>query len=413
LHDDRRRHIDRLKTMHGPSTIKSVEAARRAAKRRLPPAVYGYIDGGKEAESTAVANEVAFSRVLFSPKIGSGITHPEIQAEVLSQRISMPVVIAPTGFIRIVHPDGEMGVARAAAAAEIPIALSNVCSVPIRSVCEANANTWFQLYMLDGRKGSAYAMDLAREAGCRVLMVTVDVAATAPSDRMNRTLPSSINVRTALQFLPEAWSRPRWLISFLRGGLTMRAPNAPRKSNGEEYHLADIGGLIVATPPTWDDLAWIRARWQGPLVLKGIMRVDDAERAVAMGADGISVSNHGAKVLDGTPASVAVLPEIVDAVGHKVDVLLDGGVRRGADVVRACALGAKAVLIGRSYLWGLAAKGERGVAEILALFRQGISATLADLGCPSIQKLDRSWLRSLPQQSHWNELGERLHSRLD
>lgn len=193
----------------------------------------------------------------------------------------------------------------------------------------------------------------------------------------------------------------------------MHAPNAPRKPSGEEYALAEIGGLIVGTPPTWDDLAWIREQWRGPLVFKGIMRVDDAERAVAIGAEGISVSNHGAKVLDGTPASISVLPEIVDAVGHKLDVLLDGGVRRGADVVRACALGAKAVLIGRSYLWGLAAEGEAGVADILALFHRGISATLSDLGCPSIQKLDRSWLRPLPQPSHWNELGERLHSRLD
>jgi pre-mycofactocin synthase len=395
------------------STVGSVEAARRAAKRRLPPAVYGYIDGGKEAESTAIANEIAFSRVLFSPKIGSGITRPDVHATVLGQRTSMPVIIAPTGYIRIVHRDGEMGVARAAAAAGIPIAMSNVCSVPVRSVCETNPDTWFQLYMLDGRKGAAYAMDLAREAGCRVLMVTVDAAGVAPSDRMNRGLPSSISIRTALGFLPEAWRRPRWLVSFLRGGLSMHAPNAPRKPSGEEYALAEIGGLIVGTPPTWDDLAWIREQWRGPLVFKGIMRVDDAERAVAIGAEGISVSNHGAKVLDGTPASISVLPEIVDAVGHKLDVLLDGGVRRGADVVRACALGAKAVLIGRSYLWGLAAEGEAGVADILALFHRGISATLSDLGCPSIQKLDRSWLRPLPQPSHWNELGERLHSRLD
>jgi pre-mycofactocin synthase len=391
----------------------SVEAARRAAKRRLPPSVYGYVDGGKEAESTAVANEVAFSRVLFAPKIGTGITDPDMRAMVLGQRISMPVIIAPTGFMRIVHSDGEMGVARAAAAMGIPIALSNVSSVPLRSVCEINPDTWFQLYMLDGRKGAAHAMELARNAGCRVLVVTVDVASVAPSDRVNRRLPSSLSVGALMRFLPEAVLRPRWLLSFLRGGLTMRAPNAPRKPNGEEYELSEIGSLIVRTPPTWDDLAWIREQWGGRLVLKGIMRVDDAERAVAIGADGISVSNHGAKVLDGTPAAIAVLPEIADAVGQKIDVLLDGGVRRGADVVRACCLGAKAVFIGRSYLWGLAAEGAAGVADILSLFRRGISATLADLGCPSIQALDRSWLRPLPQQSHWSEPGEQLHRRLD
>lgn len=395
------------------STAISVEAARCAAKRYLPPSVYGYIDGGKEAESTAIANELAFSRVLFSPKIGRGVTAPDTRVTVLGRRIAMPVVIAPTGFIRIVHADGELGAARAAAAMGIPIALSHVCSVPVGRVCKINPDTWFQVYMLDGRNGAACAMELARDAGCRVLVVTVDAAGVAPSDRLNRRLPSSVSVSEVLRFLPEAVRRPRWLASFLKGGLTMLAPNAPRKPDGQPYPLSEIGRLIVRTPPTWDDLAWIRQRWAGSLVLKGILRTDDAERAATLGADGISVSNHGAKVLDGTPAAIAVLPEIVDAVGHKIEVLLDGGVRRGADVVRACALGAKAVLIGRSYLWGLAAGGEAGVADILALFRCGITATLADLGCPSIDELDSSWLRPLPPQSHWNELGERLRQRLD
>ena len=395
-----------------PTSI-SVEAARRAAERRLPASVYGYIDGGKEGERTALANEIAFSRVLFSPKVGTSISNPLAETRVLGERISMPVVIAPTGFIRILHPDGELGVARAAAAAGIPIALSHVCSVPVARVCEVNPSTWFQLYMLEGRKGAAHAMNLARGAGCRALVVTIDVAGTAPSDRVNRRLPSRLSVGSLARFLPEALSRPRWLMSVLRSGLAMHAPNAPRKPSGEAYELAEIGSLIVGTPPSWDDLAWIRDEWRGPLLLKGIMRADDAERAAALGADAISVSNHGAKVLDGTPAALAVLPEIVDAVGHKIDVLLDGGVRRGADVVRACALGAKAVFIGRSYLWGLAAHGELGVADILGLYRRGIEATLSNLGCPSIGQLDRSWLRPLPPQSEWSEIGEHLNSRLE
>jgi pre-mycofactocin synthase len=395
------------------STTLSVEAARRAAKRRLPSSVYGYIDGGKEAESTAIANEIAFSRVLFSPKVGTGVTRPSIATTILGREQSMPVIIAPTGFIRIVHADGELGVARAAAAMGVPVALSNVCSVPLKSACEVHADTWFQLYMLNGRDGAQQAMDLASRAGCQVLAVTVDVAATAPSDRVTRRLPSSLNLGSVLKFLPDALMKPRWLLDFLRGGLAMRAPNAPRKPDGSEYELSEIGSLIVRTPPTWDDLAWIRRQWSGKLLLKGILRVDDAERAAALGADGISVSNHGAKVLDGTPAALAVLPEIADAVGHRLEVLLDGGVRRGADVVRACALGARAVFIGRAYLWGLAAEGEIGVRDILELFRRGIVATLADLGCPSIEALDRTYLRPLPSQSHWNELGERLHQRLE
>ena len=393
-----------------PTSI-SVEAARRAAERRLPPSVYDYIDGGKEGESTALANEIAFTRVLFSPKVGAGVRKPQLETKVLGEHVSMPVVIAPTGFIRIVHPVGELGVARAAAAAGIPIALSHLCSVPVGRVCEANSNTWFQLYMLEGRKGAAQAIDLARQAGCRALVVTIDVAGTAPSDRVNRRLPSHLSAGSLARFLPEALSRPRWLMSALRSGLAMHAPNAPRKPSGEEFGLAEIGALIVGTPPSWDDLAWIRDEWHGPLLLKGIMRADDAERAAALGADAISVSNHGAKVLDGTPAALAVLPEIVDAVGNKIDVLLDGGVRRGADVVRACALGAKAVFIGRPYLWGLAVHGESGVADILGLYQRGIEATLSNLGCPSIEQLDRSWLRPLPPQGQWNEIGEYLKSR--
>jgi isopentenyl diphosphate isomerase/L-lactate dehydrogenase-like FMN-dependent dehydrogenase len=395
------------------STQVSVDAARRAAKRRLPPSVYGYVDGGKEAESTAIANEIAFSRVLFSPKVGTGITIPDLATTVLGQKLSMPVIIAPTGFIRIVHSDGELAAARAAASMGVPIALSHLCSVPFAAACAANPATWFQLYLLNGREGAQQAMDIARQAGSRVLVVTVDVAGVAPSDRSLRRLPSSLSLGAVLKFLPEALLKPAWLAAYLRGGLAMRAPNAPRKPDGDEYSLAEIGKLIVSTPPTWDDLAWIRRQWPGQLLLKGILRADDAERAAALGADGISVSNHGAKVLDGTPAALAVLPEIVDAVGHKLEVLLDGGVRRGADVVRACALGARAVFIGRAYLWGLAVHGETGVRDILDLFRRGMLATLADLGCPSVQALDRGMLRSLPTQSHWNELGALLQQRLE
>jgi isopentenyl diphosphate isomerase/L-lactate dehydrogenase-like FMN-dependent dehydrogenase len=193
------------------------------------------------------------------------------------------------------------------------------------------------------------------------------------------------------------------LLSLLRGGLTLHVPNAPRKPDGSEMALADFG-TVSNLPPSWDDLAWIRAQWPGHLLVKGILRADDAKRAIDLGADGICVSNHGAKVLDGKPSALSVLPEIVAAVGSQTEVLLDGGVRRGADVVRACALGAKAVLIGRPYIWGLAAAGEAGVEQILRIFHRGIGATLANLGCPSIDSADPSWLRPLPDHGRWNEV---------
>ena len=393
----------------------SIEAARRLAARRLPPAVYGYIDGGKEAEQTAVANELAFSRVLFSPRIGTGIIKADTSVELFGERMKMPVVIAPTGMIRIVHRDGELGAARAAAGAGIPIAISHVCGEPARAVVAENSATWFQLYFIGGRDAVSQSLELARDAGCRVLVVTVDVGAVAPRDRIARVLPTRLNLQSAFAFLPEAWNRPRWLAAFLSGGLAMPAPNAPRKSDGSELTLAELGKMIGSSAPSWSDLEWLRSQWDGALVIKGVLRVDDARRAAEIGANAISVSNHGAKVLDGTPSALSVLPEIVDAVGDRLDVLLDGGVRRGADVVRACALGAKAVFIGRPYLWGLAAAGEQGVADVLSLFQAGISATLVGLGCESIAALDRSYLRPLPDTSAWNEVGaahlERLWGR--
>jgi isopentenyl diphosphate isomerase/L-lactate dehydrogenase-like FMN-dependent dehydrogenase len=311
---------------------------------------------------------------------------------VLGRRISMPVVIAPTGFIRIVHADGERGAALAAADASIPMAISTLGGVPAADVTAINPDTWFQLYTLGGREGTRQTIDLARAAGCRVLVVTVDVNAITARDRPQQSLPTHIDLASALRFVPQAWNRPRWLYQFLCGGLAMPVPNAPRNTDGSTPTLAQIGALLTATPPTWDDLAWIRSQWQGPLVVKGILRPADARLAVSIGANAVSVSNHGAKTLDGTVAPLDALPAVVDAVGRDAEVLLDGGARRGADVVRACALGARAVMIGRPYLWGLAVDGQAGVARVLRLFRHGVSATLAQLGCPSIVELDASYV---------------------
>ncbi len=385
--------------------FKSVAQARLLARKKLPPAVYHYVDGGKEAEVSAHLNEVAFNRILFSPKVCAGIRETDISVNLLGKKTSMPLIVAPTGFIRIVHADGEIGAARAAAAAGVPIAISTFCGEPAGAIADVNPDTWFQLYMIGGRSGAERSIRLAREAGCRVLVVTVDVVAITPIDRISRPLPMKVDFQSALGFLPEVWNRPGWLLRLMRGGLDMRAPNAPPAEDGRLMHLGEAGGLLTATPPDWEDLKWIRDQWQGPMVVKGVLRADDAVRAAAIGADAVSVSNHGGKVMDGAPSAVSVLPEIVDAAGGRLDVLLDGGVRRGADVVRACALGAKGVMIGRPYLWGLAAKGERGVLDILNLFERGIYSTLRQIGCPSFDRLDKTYLRPLPDQADWNRLG--------
>lgn len=373
--------------------FRSVEEARRIARRRLPAAVWHYIDGGKEAEVTPLANEAAFARVTFDVPACPSATRPDLSTTVLGRRVAMPLVIAPTGFVRIVHPDGELGAAKAAAAAGIPISISTWCGAPAAEVVAANPDTWFQLYMLDGRAGAGYCMDLAAEAGCRVLVVTADIAGVCPSDRIAPPLPETLSVAAALAFAPQAWARPRWLASLLRGGLAMKAPNAPHNPDGSQLRVQQAGAMLTATPPTWDDLAWMRGRWKGPMVLKGVMRAADARRAADMGIDGIVISNHGGKVLDGAPATLSVLPEIADAVADRCEVLLDGGVRRGADIVKARALGARAVLIGRPYLWGLAVGGEEGVSQVLSLFRRSLGGTIANLDRAGIDDVDGSVLR--------------------
>lgn len=372
----------------------SIEEARQLARRVLPAAVWHYVDGGKEAEQTPLANEEAFRRLQFEVPACPTQNRPDISTSLLGRKVGMPLAIAPTGFIRIVHPAGELGAARAAAASGVPIAISTWSGTPAGDVVAANPDTWFQLYMLKGRAGAAYSMDIAREAGCRVLVVTADIAGVCPTDRIAPALPETMSLSAALAFAPQAWSRPRWLWSLLRGGLAMTAPNAPRNDDGTCLRVQQAGGLMTATPPGWDDLAWMRQRWHGPMVLKGVMRAADARRAAELGLDGVIVSNHGGKVLDSAPATLAVLPEIVEAVGDLCEVMLDGGVRRGADIVKARALGARGVLIGRPYLWGLALGGEAGVARVLSLFRRSLAGTIANLDRPGIDQIDRSVLRA-------------------
>ena len=375
--------------------IRSVREARELAKARLPHAIFDYIDGGKEEALCNRRNEEAFARVLFSPKVCMGKAPIDISATILGDKLSMPLVIAPTGPVRFIHPDGEIGAAKAAAAMGIPISISTLCSTPVQEVVQANEKTWLQLYMIKGREGASYTMNLAREAGCHVLVMTLDVAAITPTDHIGPALPMSIDLKSAIGFFPEAWRRPGWLLSQLRDGLDMRAPNAPPHEDGRSMQLSEAGARLTASAPDWEDVKWVRDQWQGKLVVKGVLRVDDALKAAEIGADAISVSNHGGKVLDAAPAALSVLPEISEAVGTRIEVLLDGGVRRGADVVRARALGAKAVMIGRPYLWGLACRGGRGVSEVLSLFERGMRSTLRQIGCPSFEALNRDWIYTL------------------
>jgi isopentenyl diphosphate isomerase/L-lactate dehydrogenase-like FMN-dependent dehydrogenase len=319
---------------------------------------------------------------------------PDLRTEVLGQELAMPIVLAPAGYIRLAHRDGEAGAARAAARAGVPIGVSTLASHDVFDITATGASTWYQLYFAGGRDGAEVAIDRAREAGCRALIVTLDLAASAARERMLRggAIPTSVNLANAARYAPELVRRPSWLRDFMRDGLRLDVPNVRTERDGPPLTAAEASKSMRASAPRWEDFAWLRERWQGPLIAKGLLRPEDARRAIDVGADAIVVSNHGGNALDSTPPTIEVLPGIVDAVGGAVDVLVDGGIRRGSDVVKALAFGARAVLIGRAYIWGLAAGGEAGVERVLRLLRDDVSRTLTLLGCPSVADLDRSYV---------------------
>lgn len=375
--------------------LASVEHARQLARKKLPSSVYWFIEGGTETDATMRANPKAFEEIGFRPRVARDRLPKQLSRTVLGRELAMPVITAPTGLIRIAHPDGELGVARAAEEAGIAMAVSILASHPIEAITDVASDVWFQLYMIGGRAGSEIAIARARDAGCRVLIVTVDKAAgTGGKDnpRVTAEVPAKVDIRAAIQFAPEILRRPKWGYNFLKGGLRLEVPNAPSAIPGQAMTVAEGGAALSKYPPTWDDIAWMREQWDGPLVVKGLVEPDDARRAIDLGVDAVSVSNHGGNALDGGPATIHALPAVVEAVDDRIEVFLDGGIRRGGDVVKALALGARAVLIGRGYVWPLAAAGEDGVRQILRLFRTGIDGTLTLLACPSIDDLGREHL---------------------
>lgn len=376
------------------SPIYSAADARRRARRRLPTSVFEFIEGGNESRSTVRDNVEAFEELGFWPRVSSTATGPGLTRTVLGREISMPVITTPAGFIRIAHRDGELAVARAGARAGIPTGLSILASEPVEKVVAANPDTWFQLYMIGGRAGTEIAVERARLAGARALMVTVDLAAgTGGSDRRRASAPpASASIPVAVAHAAEILSHPLWAVDFAQGGLNLVAPNAPG-AHGKPMTIAEGSAALREHIPTWEDVAFIRSLWHGPLVVKGIVHADDARRAADLGADAVSVSNHGGNGLDGAPATIRALPAVVEAVGHDIEVFMDGGVRRGGDVVKAVCLGARAVLVGRPYIWALAARGERGIDEFLALMRRGIGATMQLLDARSLDALGPECLR--------------------
>ncbi|MEV8546485.1 pre-mycofactocin synthase MftD [Streptomyces sp. NPDC051572] len=372
----------------GNSWFESVAEAQRRAKRRLPKSVYGALIAGSERGLTVQDNVTAFGELGFAPHVAGLSAQRDLSTTLMGQPIALPVIISPTG-VQAVHPEGEVAVARAAAARGTAMGLSSFASKPIEEVVEANSQVFFQVYWCGTRDQMLQRLERARTAGAKGLIVTLDWSFSHHRDWGSPSIPERMDLKAMLRYAPEALTHPRWLAAFARTRKVpdLTVPNMAVPGQQPPAFFGAYGEWMQTPPPSWEDVRWLREQWDGPFMLKGITRIDDARRAVDAGVTAISVSNHGGNNLDGTPAAIRVLPSVAEAVGDRIEIVLDGGIRRGSDVIKALALGARAVMIGRAYLWGLSANGQAGVENVLDILRDGIDSALLALGYSSVHDL--------------------------
>ena len=370
--------------------FETVAVAQKRAKRRLPRSVYSALIAGSEHGVTINDNTAAFSELGFRPVVAGQHAERSTGTSVMGIDCALPVLISPTG-VQAVHPEGEVAVGRAAASRGIPIGLSSFGSKPIEEVVAVNQNTLFQVYWAGDRESMTRRMERAAQAGAKGLILTLDWSFSHGRDWGSPSIPQQFDLATIVKHAPEVLTKPKWLASYLRdGGIPgLSVPNFTTGDEPEVKFFDAYGVWMMTPPPSWEDVKWMRSQWDGPFMLKGVTRVDDAHKAVDAGVTAISVSNHGGNNLDTTPASIRLLPDIAEAVGDQIEVVMDGGIRRGSDVVKALALGAKAVMIGRAYLWGLAANGQAGVENVLDIMGDGLRSSLLGLGKQSIDELDK------------------------
>jgi L-lactate dehydrogenase (cytochrome) len=377
------------------SKIVNIEDLRHWAQRRLPRAVFDYLDGGAEAELTLAENCRAFRDLIFRPRGAVAMVDCDLKTRVLGHELSFPAMLAPVGYSRLMHPDGEIAAARAAGQAGTGYILSTISGHKLEDVKAASQGpVWYQLYLLGGREAAEGAIERAHRAGFSALVITIDTPVAGmrerdPRNGMKELLGTSLLAK--IPFLPEILAHPRWLTGFLLDGGVPKLENTVLPGQGP-MELVDVASALSEATVTWQDLRWIRTLWPGPIVVKGLLIADDARRAVDEGAAAVVVSNHGARQLDSVSSSLRALPPVVAAVRGQCEVLMDGGIRRGSDIVKAVCLGARAVLIGRAYAYGLAAAGYPGVTRALAILRSDVERTLRLLGCPSVAALNQSYV---------------------
>ena len=377
--------------------VVNIADLRLLAERRLPRPVFDYIDGGADAELTLRENCRVFDDVILRPRNAVAIPQCDLHVSVLGRRLELPFLLAPVGSSRMFYPRGEEAAARAAGAAGTAYILSTLSGCKLEDVKAASSGpVWYQLYLLGGRDVASGAIARARAAGYSALAVTIDTAVSGLRERDVRNGTKELlgsRITPKLPFLSQFLSRPRWLAGFLSDGGLMSFPNVVLPGQGPMPY-ADVGAALEQSTVSWPDLRWIREVWKGPIVIKGVLTGDDARRAVDEGAEAIVVSNHGGRQLDGVSATLRALPEVVSAVNGRAEVLLDGGIRRGTDIAKALCLGARAVLCGRAYAYGLGVGGEAGVARAIQILRADLLRTLKLLGCASVTELDRSYVEA-------------------
>ena len=387
--------MNRMPRTVQPPRVINIEDLRRAAKRRLPRVVFDYIDGGAEDEWTLRANCRAFEQMTFRPRCAVATPVCDLRVSVLGTSLFMPFILAPVGSSRLMYPRGEEAAAGAAGPAGIAYALSTLSGCRLEDVAAAsNGPLWYQLYLVGGRDCALSAIQRAKAAGFSALVVTIDTAVAGMRERDLRNGAKELlsgNLGSKLPFVSQLLMKPRWLAGFLADGGLMKFPNVVIPGKGPMLY-ADVTAALEHSVVTWKDLDWIRQTWSGPIVIKGIHTVDDAHRAVDAGANALVVSNHGGRQLDLVAPTLRILPEVVASVGGQIEVLLDGGIRRGSDIVKALCLGARAVLVGRAYAYGLGAAGNAGVARAIEILHADLIRTLKLLGCPSVAELDSSYV---------------------
>ncbi len=382
------------RTVASPRVV-CIEDFRPIARQRVPQSVFDYLDGGAEGEVTLRENCRVFNDVTFRPRHAVSLSSCSLCTRVLGFDLSLPFLLAPVGYSRLMHPGGEVAAARAAGRAGTGYILSTISGHKLEDVRAGSLGpVFYQLYLMGGRGAAEAAITRARAAGFNALVVTIDTPVSGIRERDYRNGMKELisgGPFDKIPFLPQLLSRPGWLVSYLLDGGLPGLPNVIVPGKGP-MPLVDINAALAESAVTWADLRWIRDLWKGPIIVKGVLTADDARLAMDEGVAAISVSNHGGRQLDGVPASLRALPEVVEAVQGRIEVLMDGGIRRGTDIAKALCMGARAVLCGRAYAYGLAAAGEAGVDRAIDILRVDLERTLRLLGCPSVTELDRSYV---------------------